>query len=55
MKVRNIETGVVEGLRYEPAMAAVAAGTHEIVNDPETLVADTAKAEKSKPVVKAAK
>lgn len=32
MLVKNIETNVTESLRYGPAMDAVTAGTHTIVN-----------------------
>lgn len=33
MRVKNKETGEVVGMHYGPAMEAVAAGTHEVVNE----------------------
>ncbi|RAI01106.1 hypothetical protein DLJ53_17985 [Acuticoccus sediminis] len=35
MKLKDISTGEVVGMRYAMAMAAVEAGTHEIVNEGE--------------------
>lgn len=38
MKLKNLATGEIEFMRYDPAVAAVEAGTHEHVNDePETV------------------
>ena len=33
MKMRNKKTGDTDFLRYDPAMAAIQAGTHEFVSD----------------------
>ena len=33
MKLKNLATGEIEFMRYDPAIAAVDAGTHEHVND----------------------
>lgn len=48
MQVKNIVTGATENMRYDPARAAVEAGTHEFVNEQPGSVDDIAKAAKPK-------
>jgi hypothetical protein len=50
MLMKNKKTGEVEGLHYGPAMDALAAGTHKVVNEPAEHGKD---APKGKPEVKA--